>query len=111
MEKARDIGDISEEFQPLLNHALEMMNEPSFEYYLSWKGKRYKNKWDIVKLNRFKAFYSSYDATGEIAFYPDRLEIKLPNTGWEPGFVIPIDECEKMFKKQGKETVAQESLF
>lgn len=53
MEKARDIGEISEEFQPLLNHALEMMNEQPFEYYLSWEGKRYKNKWDIVVDNVF----------------------------------------------------------
>lgn len=102
---------IPSEYIPLLKKALARMNHFDFDYYFNTFQDKYKTKWDVVKLNRFKAFYSSYDDTGEIAFYPDRLEIKLPNTGWESGFVIPIDECEKIFKKQDEETIVQERLF
>lgn len=102
---------IPKEYIPLLKEALKHMNHYDFDYYFNTFPNKYKTKWDVIKYGSFKAFHSSYNEKGEIAFYPDRLEIKLPNTGWEPGFVIPIDECEKIFVNQSNGVVTQESLF
>ena len=91
MEKVRDIGEISEEFQPLLNHALEMMNEQPFEYYLSWEGRRMDGN-DL----------------GFVQFYP--LYVVL-GTKDDKKLRIDIDVCKKIFLGQGKKTFIQESLF
>ena len=85
-----------------------MMNEQPFEYYLSWEGKRYKNKWDIVVDNVFHHWRMDGNDLGFVQFYP--LYVVL-GTKDDKKLRIDIDVCKKIFLNQGKKTFIQESLF
>lgn len=108
MKKIQGIDDISEEFQPLLNQTLKMMNEQPFDYYLSWKDKQFKSKWDIVEKQVFHHWCMCGNDLGVVQFYPLYLILETKD---HKKLKIDIDICKKIFLNQGKKTFIQESLF
>ncbi len=105
---------IEERFKPLLDEALADMNREKFDYYLSWKDKRYKNKWDILKTHKFQTYlgWSSMRLdNGHIFFQPDGLLLQIGLMEEADKCFIPIDECKKIFENQGKQVYIQEKLF
>lgn len=97
-------------FKPLLEEAMEWMNNQDFDRYLSWNDERFKTKWDIIKYNEFQSYHggSSVEVErGQISFEPQGLHLKIE----EDEKFIPIAECRKMYENQGKTIIRQESLF
>lgn len=104
----KEVTDIPKEFELLFSKALAMMNNFKFEMYLSWNDERFKNKWDIVNYNTFSSWLGSCDDLGEIAFFPQYLELRTKD---DKKIKIDKDTCKKIFLNQGKTTFIQESLF